>query len=426
MAKQNIRASLVVYARLPDGWRRGSLVPTRTGFRTDAMLVSGVVHTVANPTYQVRTYNGSKAKYTTVGSDLKVALETLAKVQASRQLESAQQTLGIIVPKEEPKGKTLAELVKEYIAKKESPSLGLSETSIRHYKDSLLDFVAQSNREFPSEVTESDIISYCDHLKRDGYSAKTRKMRYTAVRGLLRNCGVVVEKIIDDSTHKRLSPNIEQDTEGYAQEDLDRLFAECDEYHALVYQFLLSTGMRYREASHLTWESIDFKQNIIHLAGEQRVNRRFRSRKAGKIVNAAIVSKTKNRKSREIPVFASLRPMLLKWRQQNPDKVFVFGTKNDMPDNHWLGYGKLAWKRAGLNCRRCDGCIKHNECEEFFLHRFRHSFAHRCLNNGVPIHKVSKIMGHHSVEVTMIYLSGDSTAITVDPFAAAKVMATAA
>ena len=283
-----------------------------------------------------------------------------------------------------------------------------------------------SKRELPSEVTEDDVIRYCDHLKRDGYSAKTRKMRYTAVRGFLRNCGVVVEKIIDPSTHKRLAPRIDQDTQGYAQADLDKLFAACDEYHALVYQFLLATGMRYREANHLTWNNVDFSRNVINLAGEQKVNRRFRSRKAGKMVNAAIVSKTKSRKGREIPIFASLRPMLLKWRQQNPDKVFVFGTRSDMPDNHWLGYGKRAWKRAGLNCRRCDGCMKHDECENFYLHRFRHEFAHRCLNNGVPIHKVSKIMGHHSVEVTMIYLSGDSTAITVDPFAVAKVMATAA
>ncbi len=392
------------------------------------MKVNGKTLTVSSPIFQIRTYSGSKAKYTSVGPDLAAALDILKKVQATRQLEAAQEALGIIVPKEAPKGKTLAELVKEYIAKKRSPSLDLSETSVRHYEDSLPAFVALSKRELPSEVTESDIINYCDHLKRDGYSAKTRKMRYTAVRGFLRSCGVVPEKLIDPATHKRLAPRIDQDIDPYSSADLERLYATCDEYHALVYKFLLATGLRYREANHLTWAAIDFDRWVINLAGEQRVNRRFRSRKSGKMVNAAVEFKTKSRKSREIPVFPSLRPLLLEWRKQNPDKVFVFGTpRSDMPDNHWLEYGKHAWKRAGLNCRQCNGCVKRNECEDFFLHRFRHSYAHMCLDGGVPIHKVSRRMGHYSIEVTAIYLRGDSQQDDgKDPFAVVKVMSAVA
>lgn len=425
MAKKNVRASLIVYARLKDGWRRGSLVATKAGFKSDAMMYNGVVTTVSNPTYQIRTYTGSKAQYTSAGTNLTVALETLRKVQATRQLKSALDALGIIVPKEAPKDKTLTELCEEYIAKKKGPSLDLSEDSISLY-EKLRDFTALSKQEFPSALTEDDVIRYCDNLQREGYSPKTRKMRYTTVRGFLSFCGVVVEKLIDKSTHKRLSPKIEQDVEGYTQVELDRLFSVCDEYHRNAYQFLLATGMRYREANSLIWPNMDFDRNVIKLAGEQTVNRRFRSRKAGKMVNAAIVSKTKNRKGREVPIFASLRPMLLEWRKQHPHTIYVLGSKNDLPDNHWLEYGKAAWRRAGLNCGQCDGCMKHEECENFYLHKFRHSFAHRCLNKGVPIHKVSKMMGHHSIEVTAIYSRGDSTAIDVDPFAVLKVMSAAA
>jgi len=417
MAKSNVKASLIVYAPFNGSWRRGSLVPTKTGFRNDAMIVSGVVLTVSNPTYQVRTYTGSKARYTTVGSDLTAALETLRKVQASRQLESAQEALGIIVPKEAPKGKTLAELSKDYIAKKKSPSLCLSETSIRHYADSIPAFVALNKRELPAEVTEDDVIRYCDHLRQEGYSAKTCKMRYTAVRGFLRSCGVVIEKLIDPATHKRLAPKTEGETDPYNPADIERLFAVCDEYHALVYSFLLETGLRYREANSLTWSNVDFTRNVIKLAGEQTVNRRFRSRKEGKMVNAAIVSKTKNRKGREVPIFASLRPMLLKWRERNQDKVYVFGTRSDLPDNHWLEYGKLAWRRAGLNCGQCNGCVRRDKCGSFYLHRFRHSYGHRCADGGIPIHRLCKWMGHHSIEVTAIYLSGESGAVDADPFA---------
>ena len=276
MAKGNVKASLIVYAPINGIWRRGSLVPIKTGFKSDAMRVNGETLTVSNPIFQIRTYSGSKAKYTSVGPDLAAALDILKKVQATRQLEAAQEALGIIILKEAPKGKTLAELVKEYIAEKKSPSLDLSATSVRHYEDSLPAFVALCKREFPPEVTKGDIISYCDHLKRDGYSAKTRKMRYTAIRGFLRSCGVVPEKLIDPATHKRLAPRIDQDIDPYNPADLERLYAACDEYHALVYRFLLATGLRYREANHLTWAAIDFGRWVINLAGEQRVNRRFR------------------------------------------------------------------------------------------------------------------------------------------------------
>jgi integrase len=426
MAKKNIRASLIVYANVNGCWRRGTLIPTKTGFRPDAMKVNGKVLSVSNPVYQIRTYTGSKAKYHSVGANLEDALETLKKVQATRQLEAAQEALGIIVPKEAPKGKKLVELCKEYIAEKKSPSLDLSETSVRHYEDTLPAFATLCKREFALEVTKADIIAYCDHLQRTGYSAKTRKMRYTAVRGFLRSCGVVIEKLIDSATHKRLAPKTEQNIEGYTQKELDKLFAKCDDYHRVVFQFLLATGVRYREANHLTWANVDFDRNVISLPGVQKVNRRFRSRKAGRVINAVVVSKTKSRRGRQIPILASLRPLLIEWRKRNPDKVFVFGTKNDMPDNHWLGYGKLAWRRAGLNCTLCDGCVKREECEAFFLHKFRHSFAHRCLNGGVPIHKVSKMMGHHSIEVTAMYLSGDSTAVEIDPFAVVRKLAVVA
>ena len=155
--------------------------------------------------------------------------------------------------------------------------------------------------------------------------------------------------------------------------------------------------------------------------GEQKVNRYYHNRIAGKMVTAAIKSETKNRKGREVPNFPSLRPLLLIWRDQNPDKVFVFGTRSDIPDSHWLEYGKKAWKRAGLNCNTCDGCVKHGQCEHFYQHKFRHTYAHRCLDAGIRLHKLSKWMGHHSIEVTAIYLSGGSSAADRDPFASGLV-----
>jgi hypothetical protein len=86
------------------------------------------------------------------------------KFQASRQLEACNETLGI-GKLEADEQRTLAELMTEYLAKKQSPSLNLSETSIRHYQDSLSVFLKLANREYISQVTESDVLRYLDFLK---------------------------------------------------------------------------------------------------------------------------------------------------------------------------------------------------------------------------------------------------------------------
>ncbi|MGB6689953.1 MAG: site-specific integrase [Terracidiphilus sp.] len=206
-------------------------------------------------------------------------------------------------------------------------------------------------------------------------------------------------------------------TDPYTQAELDRLFAACDDYHRTVFTFLLQTGLRYREASHLLWTNIDFARGVINVPGEQTVNREFFSRKNGKRDVAAVEFKSKSRKGRAVPIFAGVKAILLKWRAQHPDTVYVFGTRSDLPNGHWWEHGKELWRAAGLNCGVCKSCAGKCECERFFLHKFRHTFAHRCLDGGVPIHKVSKWMGHHSIEVTAIYLSGRSQAMDTDPFA---------
>jgi integrase len=428
MGRKTQKVSIVMYARLPEmGWRRGSVIIRNGKTKHGYMSVAGVEYPVENPSYQIRTYIDSKAVYETIGSDYNVALEKLEQCHLSRQRDEIDRRLGIYKPTEpKPKPKpepkkstepTMAELVEAYIKQKSSPSLKLSDTTIRHYNVSLSGFVKLTSRRLVTDVTMADIVAYMDDLTKQGYSQKSRVDRYTIVRGFLRNSGVNVEKLIDKSVHSRFAAKPEGDTSPYTQEQLDRLFAVCDVYHHNVFMFLLATGLRYRELNHLTWADVDMTRWVITLPRERKTNRKYRDRQTGKMVSTAVVFETKSRRKREIPIFPSLRPMLLDWREKHPNTVFVFGSKrSDMPDNHWLLYLKTAWKRAGLNCGVCDGCKK-KACEEAFLHRFRHTFAHRCLDGGIGIHKVSAWLGHHDISTTQIYLSNASTDADCDPFA---------
>lgn len=164
-----------------------------------------------------------------------------------------------------------------------------------------------------------------------------------------------------------------------------------------------------REAMHLTWANV--REDFINVPGEQKINHMNH----GKLV--VVKFSTKTRKGRKIPLFPSLKMALQAWRDQHPHTIYVVGTRSDLPNNHWLRKLKEFAHTAGLDCGVCDGCASGAGCEKYYLHKFRHTFAKRCLDSGLSLHQVSKWMGHHDLSITSIYLSGAASDPDSDPFA---------
>jgi integrase len=412
-------AILLRYAKLDNlGWRRGSLAETKNHRHNPAaMIYNGTEYTIpADSHYQIRHFKDGKTVFTPAGRDFETASQLLKQYVHSRTLEESQKALGIYVP-EVKERTTLAEQLKAYLTSKNSPLNPLSPASIYVYKTTLTSFVEYCGRDYAEDVTQADVLAFLEHLKADGYakkvwvaqtdgskvqmdgerqgySDKSIRMRYTTIRGFLKRCGVNVGILIDGSLHKRLSAKEEANTEPYSDEQLNRLFASCDEYHEQVFRFLLGTGLREQEAAHLKWENVDFIKNLITVVAKNTD------------ANGKVKQQTKNRKSRVVPMAASVRAQLLAWRVKNPDTVYVLGSRrSDKPSNHWIEYLKKYWTAANLG-----------DTSEAYLHRFRHTFAHKALHGGVPIDVVKECLGHHSLEVTQIYLSGEKK-FDVDPFA---------
>ena len=66
-------------------------------------------------------------------------------------------------------------------------------------------------------------------------------------------------------------------------------------------------------------------------------------------------------------------------------------------------------RRAGLNCGECSTCIEgagteSQECERWFLHKFRATFATMHLQAGVDLRTVQSWLGHKDLASTMRYL----------------------
>jgi integrase len=80
------------------------------------------------------------------------------------------------------------------------------------------------------------------------------------------------------------------------------------------------------------------------------------------------------------------------------------GGKEDVPDGHLLRRLKGLAKDAGLNCGACSTCIEGEECERWFLHKFRATYITTLLRAGMDLRTVMKLSGHSDLASVMRYL----------------------
>ena len=143
------------------------------------------------------------------------------------------------------------------------------------------------------------------------------------------------------------------------------------EYQILkMYQFSCFCGLRFSDAMTLEWKDIDFTNNII--------------RKTMVKTKTDVIT----------PLFPMARDILMEWSkdkilQNNHEKIFYNYAEPTV--NQTLS--KQA-KLAGIN--------KH-----ITYHSSRHTFATLLVIDGVDIYKISKYLGHKSVNMTQRYLKYD-------------------
>lgn len=394
----NETVTLLRYAKVPGlGWRRGKAIIGKTGRVTPDYMLLGErknkrkVHAPEGH-YQLRYFDGRLPRYKKLGNDSTEALDELQRAQQQLNLKNQAKTAGYIIPAPTPiKRKSLAEYGREFLEQKRSPSLKLDEDTIKLYTVIVEEFVPLCGKTIPEDITEADVIRYCDELDKR-YSDGVRARRYTSLRGFLFYCRLEPKRLITPSVHKRLKSYERKKVRIYSGVELNSLLAVCDPYHHALFMVALLTGMRDDELAHLLWQQVDFEANVIRLAG-------YEIHHKGKTIKFEL----KDREARDIPLFPLLRDELLRLRALRPNAVFALGTKNDLPNVKILYALKSKARKAGLNCGFCRGCAARKECQRFHVHYFRSSFASYALKRN-DIRKVMEWMGHSDLETLAQYI----------------------
>jgi len=149
----------------------------------------------------------------------------------------------------------------------------------------------------------------------------------------------------------------EEEPEIYEQEELDALFNACDDQERLWFEFFLMTGMREQEVMYAYWSDINVKHATVRVS--HKPDRAWTP---------------KAYKEREIPIPSNLVESLTAWRSKAKKGChLVFPTAGCNPKLNFLDDLKAVAERAKL------------DKDNFWLHKFRATFATRCLWADGPV-----------------------------------------
>lgn len=192
-----------------------------------------------------------------------------------------------------------------------------------------------------------------------------------------------------------------------------------------LFTVLLGTGCRISEALGLTWNDIDFKNNLIsinHILTYYKENQEYKQHIS--------TPKTKN-SVRVIPMFNDVRKCLLRLKKEQSSMplsiIEIDGYSNFIFIN---SKGNVRYKSEVWNIIN-EILNNYNEQEtknaknenripvlinRFSPHTFRHTFATRLYENGVDMKTIQSLLGHSSISITMNIYTHISTEKIEDVF----------
>lgn len=255
-------------------------------------------------------------------------------------------------------------------------------------------------------IRKSDVLIFYSELSKKGYKNKTIELVQRLIYPTLQLA------VDDDILRKNVSSGCARD---YSQSETNKealtkneqkIFVDfvCkSEYkrHLPLITFLLGTGCRIGETLGLTWDDVDFKENVIHINKQlihQSVNGKMKF----------WISKTKTRAGmRDIPLTKTVREQLLYQKQTKmflsmnseceidgySNFVFVTNQGNVIQDESF--YKTLQRICKGI---REDG---YPNFPNISAHILRHTACTRFAEAGMDIKVLQTIMGHEDIKMIM-------------------------
>jgi integrase/recombinase XerD len=390
------RVKLLKKIKRNDKWIFApALFDSKGRVRRDHVTLDGQDALHTEGVYFLQWWNAGTRTHEAVGADAFFAAERARRKQA--ELDAVRNgVMPAPVPVEpEPDRVTVATALDKY---EDYIRYNRSLRTYRTYRPILAGYRAFSTRKYIDQVERQDLLDFATHYLKEGQKGKTVYNKLVVVSQMLKQYGR--SKLLNASDWPSF---VETVRPIYEDAELTKLFKACTPDEAMRFRFYLMSGFRDAEGRFITWRDVDFRTKAVRVTAKPQWG-----------------FQPKNWEEREVPVPEKLITLL---RAYKPDKAGsddpVFPSATGNPDGAMLEKLKdVAW-RAKLNCGRdairhklADGSVRTNRCatgpycRRWFLHKFRHTYATRHLQDGIDIRTLQTWMGHRDIASTMVYLKG--------------------
>lgn len=351
-----------------QGLRYCSVVVSANGrIKPDAVLVNGKEERHPEGAYYLEWREGSKRVRLSIGKDASTA--TARRLQKEAELNARNNGVAVLPENASNGHHSLAAAVTDFL---DETKLTKKPKTLAAYTTALNYFTESCPKLSLEDIDRKDLLKFSAFLRDEKEQApRSCWNKFSNVMSFLKANGI--RGLAKKNDWPRYT---EEEPEIYEDEELDTLFAACDAEERLWYEFFLMTGMREQEVMYTYWSDINFKASTVRVS--HKLDRGWTP---------------KAYKEREIPIPAKLVTSL-KALKAKSDKTcnLVFPTSGCNVKMNFLDDLKAVAERAELNP------------EDFWLHKFRATFATRCLWAGVDLRTVQQWLGHSDMESTMRYL----------------------
>jgi len=363
----NREVNLTKRVQTPHGWRYCAVVLSANGrVKPDLVIVNGKQEAHKEGAYYLEWRDGAKRVRLSVGKD---PADASARRQRKEAELNAVNNGAVIVPDGQNGHRSVAAAVADFL---DETKLTKKPKTLAAYSTALSYFVESCHKLNLEEIERKDLLKFSAFLREEKEQApRSVYNKFENVMTFLKAQGI--RGVVGKNDWPRFT---EEEPEIYEQEELDNLFAKCDSEERLWYEFFLMTGMREQEVMYTYWSDVNLAASTVHVS--HKPDRGWTP---------------KAYKEREIPIPTKLVKSLREWKAKS-DKTcnLVFPTSGCRPKLDFLDGLKAVAERAKL------------DKENFWLHKFRATFATWSLWAGVDLRTVQQWLGHSDMESTMRYL----------------------
>jgi integrase/recombinase XerD len=334
--------------------------------KPDVVLVGDREERHPEGAYYISWYEGKRLIRLSVGKD--AATATARRLQKEAGLNALNNGVAVL-PDGQNGNRSVAAAVTDFL---DETKLTKKPKTLAAYTTALSYFTESCPKLYLEDLERRDLLKFAAFLRDEKEQApRSCWNKFSNVMSFLKANGI--RGLAKKNDWPRYT---EEEPEIYEDEELDTLFAACDAEKRLWYEFFLMTGEREQEVMYTYWSDINFKASTVRVS--HKPDRGWTP---------------KAYKEREIPIPAKLATSLKAWKAK-ADKTcaLVFPTSGCNVKMNFLDDLKAIAERAELNP------------EDFWLHKFRATFATRCLWAGVDLRTVQQWLGHSDMESTMRYL----------------------